>query len=60
VVSLGQQVLVASSADQIDPLLAEMSRLTHIIMEAPAAQEANACSLEHAKRYLNSLALQLS
>jgi hypothetical protein len=59
VVGLGQQALAASSAEQIDPLVAEMSRLTHIIMEAPAAQEANACSLEHAKRYLNSLALQL-
>jgi hypothetical protein len=58
VVSLGQQALDAGTADQIDPLAAEMSRLTHIIMEAPAAQEANACSLEHAKRYLNSLALQ--
>ena len=58
VVSLGQQALDASTADQMDPLVAEMSRLTHIIMEAPAAQEANACSLEHAKRYLNSLALQ--
>jgi len=44
----------------MDPLVAEMSRLTHIIMEAPAAQEANACSLEHAKRYLNSLAVPLS
>src|SRR5918996_455890 len=58
VVGLGQQALAASSAEQIDPLVAEMSRLTHIIMEAPAAQEANACSLEHAKRYLNGLALQ--
>ena len=58
VVSLGQQALDASTADQMDPLVAEMSRLTHIIMEAPAAQEANACSLEHAKRYLNGLALQ--
>jgi hypothetical protein len=58
VVSLGQQAIDAGTADQIDPLVAEMSRETHIIMEAPAAQEANACSLEHAKRDLNSLALQ--
>lgn len=60
VVSLGQQALAAGTPGQIDPLVAEMSRLTHIIMEAPAAQEADACSLQHAKRYLSSLALQLS
>jgi hypothetical protein len=30
------------------------------VLEAPAAQAAQACSLEDAKRYLNSLALQLA
>lgn len=59
VVSLGQQA-IAASPEELDPLLAEIDRLTHIIMEAPAAEAANACSLEQARAYLNSLALQLN
>lgn len=60
VTRLGQQALAAGTAAQMAPLLAEIDRLTRIVLEAPAAQAANACSLEDAKRQLNSLALQLA
>jgi hypothetical protein len=60
VTSLGQQALAAGSTAEMAPLLAEIDRLTRIVLEAPAAQAAQACSLEDAKRYLNSLALQLA
>jgi hypothetical protein len=59
-VSLGQQALAAGSAAEMAPLLAELERLTDIVLEAPAAEAAGACSLEDAKRYLDSLALQLA
>jgi hypothetical protein len=59
VVSLGQQALAAGSAAEMAPLLTQIDDLTRIIMEAPAAQAAGACSLEDAKTYLDSLALQL-
>ena len=58
VVSLSQQALAAGSPAEMAPLLAEIDRLTRIVLEAPAAQEANACSLEDAKRQLDSLSLQ--
>jgi hypothetical protein len=60
VASLGQQALAAGSAAEMAPLLAEIDRLTRIVLESPAAQAADACSLEDAKNYLNSLALQLA
>jgi hypothetical protein len=60
VTRLGQQALAAGSAAEMAPLLAEIDRLARIVLEAPAAQAANACSLEDAKRHLNSLALQLA
>jgi hypothetical protein len=59
-VSLGQQALAAGSAAEMEPLVEELDRLTDIVLEAPAAQEAGACSLEDAKNYLDSLALQLA
>ena len=58
--SLGQQALAAGSAAEMAPLLAEADRQTHIMMEAPAARAAGACSLEDAKAYLDSLALELA
>ena len=58
--SLGQQALAAGSAAEMAPLLAEADRQTHIMMEAPAAGAAGACSLEDAKAYLDSLALELA
>jgi hypothetical protein len=58
VVSLGQQALDAGSAAEMAPLLAEIDREARIVLEAPAAQAAGACSLEDAKNWLNSLALQ--
>lgn len=60
VVSLGQQALAAGSAAEMAPLLAEIDRLTDIVLEAPAAQAAGACSLQDAKAYLDSLALGLA
>jgi hypothetical protein len=60
VVSLGQQALAAGSAAEMAPLLTEVDDLTRIMMEAPAAEAAGACSLEDAKGYLDSLALQLA
>ena len=59
-VSLGQQALAAGSAAEMAPLLTQLDDLTRIIMEAPAAQAAGACSLEDAKTHLDSLALQLA
>jgi hypothetical protein len=59
VTSLGQQALAAGTTAEMAPLLAEIDRLTRIVLEAPAAEAANACSLEDAKRNLNDLALQL-
>ncbi|HEX5077998.1 MAG TPA: hypothetical protein VFV80_02530 [Geminicoccaceae bacterium] len=59
VASLGQQALAADSRSQMAPLLTEIDRLTQIVLEAPAAAAANACSLEDAKQYLNRLQLQL-
>jgi hypothetical protein len=59
-VGLGQQALAAGSEDELTPLLAEIDRLGRIIIEAPAAQSVDACSLEDAKSYLDSLALQLT
>jgi hypothetical protein len=58
--SLGQQALAAGSATEMAPLLAEIDRLTRTVFEAPAAQAEAACSLEDARRYLDSLALQLA
>jgi hypothetical protein len=58
--SLGQQALAAGTTAEMAPLLEEIDRLTRIVLEAPAAEAAQACSLEDAKRYLNSLALQLA
>jgi hypothetical protein len=60
VVSLGQQALAAETAEELAALIAELDRLTDIVLEAPAADAADACSLEHARRYLASLALQLA
>jgi hypothetical protein len=60
VTSLGQQALAAGTTAEMAPLLEEIDRLTRIMLEAPAAQAAQACSLEDAKRYLNDLALQLA
>jgi hypothetical protein len=60
VVSLGQQALAAGSAAEMEPLLAEIDRQARIVLEAPAARAAGACSLEDAKGYLNSLALRLA
>ncbi len=58
--SLGRQALDAGSTEELAPLLTEIDHLTHIVLEAPAADEADACSLEHAKDHLDSLALQLA
>jgi hypothetical protein len=60
VTSLGQQALAAGTTAEMAPLLEEIDRLTRIMLEAPAAQAEQACSLEDAKRYLNDLALQLA
>jgi hypothetical protein len=60
VVSLGQQVLAAGTLEEMAPMLAEIDRLTHIMLEAPAAQAVDACSLEDAKVHLDGLALQLA
>jgi hypothetical protein len=60
VTGLGQQALAAGTTAEMAPLLEEIDRLTRIMLEAPAAQAAQACSLEDAKRYLNDLALQLA
>lgn len=57
-VALGQQALAAGSAAEMAPLLEEIDRLAHIVMEAPAAEAAGACSLQDAKAYLDSLALE--
>jgi hypothetical protein len=59
-VALGQQALAAGSAVEMAPLLTQIDDLTRIMMEAPAAQAAGACSLEDAKGYLDSLALELA
>ncbi len=59
VVSLGQQVLAAGSLDEMAPMLAEIDHLTQIMLEAPAAQAVDACSLQDTKVHLNSLAVQL-
>lgn len=59
-VSLGQRALAAGSTAEMAPLLAEIDRLTRTVFEAPAAQAEAACSLEDARRYLDSLALQLA
>lgn len=58
--SLGQQALAAGGAAEMAPLLAEIDRLTRTVLEGPAAQADAACSLEDARRYLNSLALQMA
>jgi hypothetical protein len=60
VVGLGQQVLAAGSAAEMAPLLTQIDDLTRIMMEAPAAEAAGACSLEDAKSHLDSLALELA
>jgi hypothetical protein len=60
VVVLGQQALAAGSAAEMAPLLTQIDDLTRVMMEAPAAQAAGACSLEDAKIYLDSLALELA
>jgi hypothetical protein len=57
---LGQQALAAGSVAELTPLLAEIDLLTHVVLEAPAAQAVDACSLEDTKRYLDGLALQLA
>jgi len=59
-VALGQQALAAGSAAEMAPLLTQIDDLTRIMMEAPAAEAAGACSLEDAKRHLDSLALELA
>jgi hypothetical protein len=59
-VSLSQQALDAGSAAELAPLLAEIDRLAHIVLEAPAAQAVDACSLEDAKKGLHALALQIA
>jgi hypothetical protein len=59
-VSLGQQALAAGGAAEMAPLLTEIERLTRTVLEAPAAQAEAACSLQDARRYLNSLALQVA
>ena len=59
-VSLGQQARAAGGAAEMAPLLAEIDRLTRTVLEGPAAQAEAACSLDDARRYLNSLALQLA
>lgn len=58
--SLGQQALAAGGTAEMAPLLAEIDRLTRTVLEGPAAQAEAACSLDDARRYLNSLALQLA
>jgi hypothetical protein len=58
VVGLGQQALAAGSAAEMAPLLTQIDDLTRIMMEAPAAEAAGACSLEDVKGYLDSLALE--
>lgn len=58
-VSLGQQALAAGSAAEMAPLLEEIDHLTDIVLEETAAEAAGACSLQDAKRQLDSLALQL-
>jgi hypothetical protein len=59
-VSLSQQALDAGSADELAPLLQEIDRLAQIVLEAPAAESADACSLEDAKKDLQTLALQIA
>jgi hypothetical protein len=59
-VSLSQQALDAGSADELAPLLAEIDRLARIVLEAPAAETADACSLEDAKKDLQTLAVQIA
>jgi hypothetical protein len=68
--ALGQEALAAGSAAEMTPLLTQMDDLARIMMEAPAAQAegiimqapaaetSGACSLEDAKTYLDSLALE--
>ena len=58
VVALGQQALAAGSAAEMAPLLTQIDDVTRIMMEAPAAEAAGACSLEDVKGYLDSLALE--
>jgi hypothetical protein len=60
VVALGQQALAAGSAAEMAPLLTQIDDLTRIMMEAPAAEAAGACSLVDAKSHLDSLALELA
>lgn len=59
-VSLSQQALAAGSADEVAPLLVEIDSLSQIILEAPAAEAVDGCSLEDTKRDLETLALQLA
>jgi cell pole-organizing protein PopZ len=59
-VSLSQQALDAGSADELAPLLAEIDRLARIVLEAPAAEAVDGCSLEDAREDLQTLALQLA
>ena len=59
-VGLGQQAQAAGTAAEMAPLLAEIDRQARIVLEAPAAEAAGACSLEDAKGYLDSLALELA
>jgi hypothetical protein len=58
IMSLGDQALAAGSSAEMAPLLTEIGSLTRIIMEAPAAAAAGACSLEDAKVHLDNLALE--
>lgn len=57
---LGQQALDAVSLDEMAPLLTEIDNLARIIIEAPAADSAGACSLEDAMVDLRTLARQLA
>lgn len=58
--SLGQQALAAGTLDEMAPLLTEIDSLARIILEAPAAESADACSLEDATVDLRTLARQLA
>jgi prophage DNA circulation protein len=58
--SLSQQGLSAASRDELTPLLAEIDNVARIILEAPAADAADACSLEDTRQDLLTLAQQLA
>jgi len=57
---LSEQALAAGSRDELTPLLAEIDGLARIILEAPVAEAADACSLEDTKQDLETLALQIA